>query len=253
MARFLMSGLAILILAPSTFAAVQFALAGGGYVTAGDLVRIEVVREYGEEALSTLVIAIESSSRLPEVEAVGLLDASEKNLVYYASGDRLVLILYGSDTPIEASALFYIDFRIPDDLAEAGAITLSDAGSSGASPLAEEVTVQLSPASFSVLQEATPHSADTDGNFQIDLSELLRVIQFYNSIGYHCDSVGEDGFNPGTGAEDCTAHASDYTPQDWRISLSELLRLIQFYNFESGAYHPDAAGEDGFSPGAAAG
>ncbi|HRV31714.1 MAG TPA: hypothetical protein P5169_08370, partial [Kiritimatiellia bacterium] len=84
------------------------------------------------------------------------------------------------------------------------------------------------------------------------LSELLRVIQFYNSGGYHCadppDST-EDGYVPGPGAEQgCTPHDSDYNPQNWIISLSEVLRVIQFYNL-MGYYHcPDKNTEDGFCP-----
>ena len=78
----------------------------------------------------------------------------------------------------------------------------------------------------------------------INLSELLRVIQFYNIGALHCDQTTEDGYAPGTGATNCAGHSSDYSPQDWVISLSELLRLIQIYNF--GSYHACPGGEDGF-------
>ena len=83
---------------------------------------------------------------------------------------------------------------------------------------------------------------------QISLSELLRVIQFFNSGGYHCDAAGEDGYAPGAGDTSCAPHTSDYSAQDWAVNLSELLRLIQFYN--SGGYHGCPEGEDGFCPGA---
>ncbi|HPO17406.1 MAG TPA: hypothetical protein PLI09_28495 [Candidatus Hydrogenedentes bacterium] len=91
------------------------------------------------------------------------------------------------------------------------------------------------------------HTADQNGDNTINLSELLRVIQFYNSGGLHCQAGTEDGFAPGPGATDCAPHDSDYAPQDWAINLSELLRLIQFYN--SLGYHPCVEGEDGFCPG----
>ncbi|HEX72438.1 MAG TPA: hypothetical protein ENN65_03885 [Candidatus Hydrogenedentes bacterium] len=100
------------------------------------------------------------------------------------------------------------------------------------------------------------HSADQNNDNLISLSELLRVIQFFNSGGYHCaDPPGstEDSYVPGQNPaqQSCTPHASDYNPQNWLISLSELLRLIQFYN--SGGYHycPDAEPptEDGYCPG----
>ena len=97
----------------------------------------------------------------------------------------------------------------------------------------------------------SPHSADQDGDFQVGLSELLRVIQFYNSSGYHCEAGTEDGYAPGPGDQSCPPHASDYNTQDWAISLSELLRVIQFYNV--GGYAACAEGEDGYCPGPATG
>ncbi len=97
------------------------------------------------------------------------------------------------------------------------------------------------------------HSADTDHNDAISLSELLRVVQFFNSCGYHCYEVSEDGYGVDSGAHGCRPHASDYKPQDWQVNLSELLRLIQFFN--SGGYHacPEAMPptEDGYCVGPA--
>jgi len=95
------------------------------------------------------------------------------------------------------------------------------------------------------------HSADQNGDGQINLSELLRVIQFFNYLGYHCEAGTEDGYAPGLdGDHTCNYHASDYNPKDWVIDLSELLRLIQFFNM--GGYHPcpeDPESEDGYCPG----
>lgn len=101
---------------------------------------------------------------------------------------------------------------------------------------------------ISVPVAAQFHSADTDEDQQITLSELLRVIQFYNSAGLHCLSDTEDGFAPGQDPEHqtCASHDSDYNPQDWRINLSELLRLIQFYNCIG--YYVTVGTEDGFLP-----
>ncbi len=97
-------------------------------------------------------------------------------------------------------------------------------------------------------QPGLVQSSDVDEDGVINLPELLRVIQLFNSPGYHCDGSSEDAFAPGPGAQICAPHTSDYNPQDWRISLSELLRLIQLYNFPG--YHLCAEGEDGFCPGA---
>jgi len=93
------------------------------------------------------------------------------------------------------------------------------------------------------------HSADTNKDYEITLSELLRVIQFYNSGEFHCALATEDGYAVDAGSHECAPHSSDYAPRDWRITLVELLRLVQFYN--SGGYHPcpGEGTEDGFCPG----
>jgi formylglycine-generating enzyme required for sulfatase activity len=92
------------------------------------------------------------------------------------------------------------------------------------------------------------HSADSTQDYAINLTELLRVIQFYNIRGFHCETGTEDGYAPGPGPEECTAHDSDYAPQDWQFDLSELLRLIQFFNIRG--YHTQCDSEDTFAPGA---
>lgn len=93
-----------------------------------------------------------------------------------------------------------------------------------------------------------PHSADyLEPKGIISLTELLRVIQFYNLGIYSCDGAGEDGFQPG--GDGCTGpyHDADYAPADGRISLFEALRLIQFYN--AGGYSRVCIeSEDGFTP-----
>jgi hypothetical protein len=97
------------------------------------------------------------------------------------------------------------------------------------------------------------HSADQNGDGVINLTELLRVIQFFNIRGFHCvtpPGSSEDGYLPGAGGDQsCAAHASDYAPHDWQINLTELLRLIQFFNMRG--YHacPELSTEDGFCPG----
>ncbi|HPO13970.1 MAG TPA: Ig-like domain-containing protein [Candidatus Hydrogenedentes bacterium] len=95
--------------------------------------------------------------------------------------------------------------------------------------------------------DRTIHSADTNADYLINLSELLRVIQFFNSETFSCQEGTEDGYIPGLGDTDCCPHASDYLPQNWDIGLSELLRLVQFYN--SGGYHQCEGSEDGYCPG----
>jgi len=121
---------------------------------------------------------------------------------------------------------------------------------------ADESEEFLSPLVVTVLPgqgDTGLHSADANGDNIISLSELLRVIQFFNLGGYHCAPDGvntEDGYQPGfVGPRGCDPHSSDYNPQNWIISLSELLRLIQFFN--SGGYNacPETNSEDGFCTG----
>jgi len=93
------------------------------------------------------------------------------------------------------------------------------------------------------------HSLDfatTDG--KLDLSELLRAIQLYNTDVFSCDPDSEDGYKTGPGMTDCTPHHSDFDPTDWQIELPELVRAIQLFN--SGGYHAQSGSEDGFAAGA---
>jgi hypothetical protein len=101
--------------------------------------------------------------------------------------------------------------------------------------------------------EPGSHTADQNGDGVVNLTELLRVIQFFNIRGFHCvtpPATSEDGFLPGAGGDQsCAPHASDYNPRDWQVSLTELLRLIQFFNMRG--YHacPGLGTEDGYCPG----
>ena len=104
---------------------------------------------------------------------------------------------------------------------------------------------------FCLYSGAQTHTTDQDADNVISLSELLRIIQFYNSGSLHCDALGEDGYAPGPGEETCAPHNADYALQDWIITLSELLRVIQFYNSLGYSACPDAGTEDGFCPGPA--
>ena len=107
------------------------------------------------------------------------------------------------------------------------------------------------------------HSADTDHNWKIELGELNRIVQYYRSNSYMCQttSLHEDGYlpsdeeTPGSCTAEtteycCERHGADYNPPDWKINLSELLRMIQFFNMHE--YHETTAvdSEDGYNGGA---
>ena len=120
--------------------------------------------------------------------------------------------------------------------------------SAGTGVASDFVSTDLSAQAMCDLSATTYHSADTNQDLLISLQELLRVVQFLNLSGYHCDAAGEDGYAPGPGDQNCMLHDSDYNPQDWDISLSELLRLVQFFNAISYEYDSGAGTEDGFVP-----
>jgi hypothetical protein len=124
----------------------------------------------------------------------------------------------------------------------------------------------VSPDPLTLSERVSQHTADTDGDFRISLSELLRVIELYNTrFGttrtgrYQEDAQTEDGFAADSSlatSEPTTLtrfHAVD-TDQDGLIGLSELLRLIELYNYRDGTtrtgeYHADPSGSDGFATG----
>lgn len=95
-----------------------------------------------------------------------------------------------------------------------------------------------------VVVTAGDHSADSNGNNKLDLTEILRVIQLYNVRQFGCDTKSEDKFSVLATDQTCNPHSGDYAPQNWEISLPELLRMLQMYN--SGGYVLCQGGEDGF-------
>jgi hypothetical protein len=118
-------------------------------------------------------------------------------------------------------------------------------------------TITSPPRTLSIT--STFHSADTNQDFRINLSELTRVIQLYNYTtggvrtgAYQTAAGTEDGFAPGVGT--IVKHHSADTNQDGMLSPTELSRVIVLYNYVSGSqrtgeYHVEAGTEDGFAPG----
>ncbi|MCK5861902.1 MAG: EF-hand domain-containing protein, partial [Candidatus Hydrogenedentes bacterium] len=98
-----------------------------------------------------------------------------------------------------------------------------------------------------LLAQDYAHSADSNADWRISLSELLRVIQLYGSGTYHLNPFSEDGYDIGDGATDGPAHSADYL-NDWRITLSELIRVVQLYNASSRFYCVAGDTEDGYMP-----
>ena len=114
--------------------------------------------------------------------------------------------------------------------------------------------------------ERTIHSVDSNQNFRIELVELTRMIELYNTrrgtlrTGRYVAATGTvDGFSPDPtapgGAAVLTRYHSADTNRDGRLDLVEITRVIELYGTRSettrtGVYHAVAAGtEDGFAAG----
>lgn len=113
------------------------------------------------------------------------------------------------------------------------------------------------------------HSADTNGDNLLELNELLRVIELYNTRNgsertgrYQLQPDSGDGFSSDPdSAPDATVilgkyHNADFN-RDAKIGLSELLRVIELYNYREGTrrtgeYHFTLSDtDDGFERGPA--
>ncbi len=118
-----------------------------------------------------------------------------------------------------------------------------------------------------VLARSSIHTADIDRDQRIDLAELLRVIQLYNTRNANtrtgayrvATTLTEDGLTAdpdrpaGTDVGLVRYHAGD-SNRDGRLSLVELTRVIELYNhraanIRTGEYRLAADTEDGFAPG----
>lgn len=115
------------------------------------------------------------------------------------------------------------------------------------SPTGTSVPVSVTNGNLTI-QRSVYHSADQNHDWKISLTEVLRVIQLYNSGGYYCSCNTEDSYSVTGNNRTCSPHSSDYYGSpDWKIQLYEILRLIQIYNY--GSYHPSTGTEDGFALG----
>jgi glucose/arabinose dehydrogenase len=181
----------------------------------------------------------------------------ETGELYFCTGGKITRIVDVRVTEADAILTDYalIDAN-GDGIIESGeandaqiqpeTLSFLDADSSG-SLVVSEINARTGPRAV--------HSADSNGDGKIALSELLRVIQFFNIGGYACaagPAASEDGFvavaSDGTRDLDCYPHASDHLNADGLVDLSEALRVIQLYNSAGYNYCPDADTEDGYCP-----
>jgi hypothetical protein len=111
------------------------------------------------------------------------------------------------------------------------------------------------------------HVADVNRDGRLNLFELTRVIELFNTRhdgvrtgGYTlAETATEDGFvadlsNAATAVVALARYHTADTNRDGRIGLLELTRVIELYNYRSGGsrtgqYKPKSGTEDGFDPG----
>jgi uncharacterized delta-60 repeat protein len=166
-------------------------------------------------------------------------------------------------SPAASPVSFTYTLNVPTDAVDAVQITAAVLFRDGVS---SEQNITITPSPLVVSPAPPNHSADTNGDFQLSLSELLRVIELYNTrFGttrtghYQVQDGTEDGFaaNPALSnsesGNNARFHAAD-TNRDGKIGLSELLRVIELYNYRegttrTGAYRIEGGSEDGFAPG----
>ncbi len=148
-------------------------------------------------------------------------------------------------------------------------------GATGSQDLAGQIFFSIGGGSQqSILATPTPltvnldvfHSADEGHSGSLNLSDLTRVIELYNTHSgsartgcYVTDETSEDGFNSDTSRSTAAPFALPYyhsadENQLGNINLSELTRVIEIYNYHAGSsrtgqYSVAVGTEDGFQPG----
>ncbi len=219
-------------------------------IPAGSASFLSLTLSNGDDGPTTLVIdLLFDTTQLSLTNVVANSGATDGSADFQATPSGATLVFFGGSSAFTATTLADLEFTVTPT-AEAGKIlSIANGNSSGANGDADALTVTLETATITVSLPFAAHRADTNGDSQIAVGEVLRVVQLYNSTTYSCDVDGEDGYHAGPGPQTCAPHDSDYAPQDWQIDLSELLRIIQFYNAEGHRYHIQTASEDGFAPG----
>ena len=213
---------------------------GNQFFAPGDVIRVTLrLIKHGDGVLSQLRLL----EALPEGWVIRLISGAEGVSAKSVAGNALVLdwsdatafplqIVYEATAPANASGLVTVTGQADYEMADGGAESTGAVASVLAEALPEELT----------------HTADADHDWHLSLSEVLRVVQLYNSGGYSAETGTEDGYLPGGGKQAGVPHDADCNG-DWSIDISELLRVVQLFNAPGGAYYCASGTEDGFVPG----
>jgi hypothetical protein len=213
-------------------------------------VRVPIIANLNGDAPDTLLIQLAFDTAL--ATAVDLLNgpgAPGKLMDVEPNATGATLLIFGGPAGGITDGAVMAELVLALDAGAAGqSIQITDDGSSATNVSVEDLEVAVTTGTVNIAANIGHHTADINASWRISLSELLRVIQFYNIEALSCQGGTEDGYTPGSGDQSCTPHDSDYQSVDWSISLSELLRLIQLYN-ASVTYHAETGTEDGYAVG----
>ena len=93
------------------------------------------------------------------------------------------------------------------------------------------------------------HAADyRDPRWQIDGTEVSRVLTYWRAGGYQVNTAGADGYAVGGGgATGGHRHTADYREPYWVIDGTEVSRVLTYWR--AGGYHSEAQGADGYASG----
>lgn len=168
------------------------------------------------------------------------------------------LIEFSWSSPSTSQLGFWYFLNVPadatGDASFVGMVTISR----------EEDTEVLADPDPLLIPLAVHHSADIDGDFKLGLSELLRVIELYNTrlgstrtgayiaVNGTVDDFLSDGSRASSTSITLLRYHSADSDRDAQLSLSELLRVIELYNTRSGSvrtgkYRKGEGTIDGFS------
>ena len=114
--------------------------------------------------------------------------------------------------------------------------------------LDDTATVAATPARLLVPRY---HSADyAEPLWQIDGTEVNRVLAYWRAGGYYREPLGCDGYaptsTPNIDGPTSGLHSADYEAPYWVVDGSELNRVLAYWR--AGGYRLNAAGADGYAP-----
>ena len=222
--------------------------------SSGTVLPLPAVGAWSGLAVEPSTLVLKAAWDVGWIELTGVsvgpgLAGSGKTFDFEPHTKSVTVIIYGGTGALPQGDLVYLNFQVSPSAMVGAAATVRAAGADASDAAGKAVSLSAANGGLTVTTGPKPHSADYNADWRINMSELLRVVQFYNIGSFHCDATTEDGFAPGPGDQSCTPHNDDYNPSNWAISLNELLRIIQFYNAPGGNYHYSPGTEDNYAPG----